>query len=146
MPAVYPPEILPASFRGSFPHMARRDDVVWRRFLDAMPAPFLGFAYDVAVGGYRLEGLELAEPELLGWQYNTALKVDAVGLTADEAWVIEVRPDATVSALGAALTYALVLDREQVFELPLRPVICCENIQPDVAWACSKLGISVVKV
>lgn len=146
MPAVYPPEILPATFRGNFPHMARRDDVVWRRFLDAPPVNFLGYAYDVAVGGWKLEGLELAEPELLGWQYNTALKVDAVGLTADEAWVIEVRPDATVSALGAALTYSMVLDREQVFELPLRPVICCENIQPDVEWACGKLGVLVVKV
>ena len=146
MPAVYPPEVLPASFRGNFPHMARRDDVVWRRFLDAPPAAFLGFAYDVAVGGYRLDGLQLAEPELLGWQYNTALKVDAVGLTADEAWVIEVRPEATVSALGAALTYSMVLDREQVFELPLRPVVCCETMQPDVEWACNKLGVLVVKV
>jgi hypothetical protein len=146
MPAVYPPEILPATFRGNFPHMARRDDVIWRRFLDAPPATFLGFAYDVAVGGYKLDGLQLAEPELLGWQYNTALKVDAVGLTATEAWVIEVRPEATVSALGAALTYTMVLDREAVFELPLRPVVCCETMQPDVEWACGRLGVLVVKV
>lgn len=146
MPAVYPPNVLPATFRGSFPHMARRDEVIWRRFLDAPPAEFLGFAYDVAVGGVRIEGLDLTEADQLGWQYNTALKVDAVGLTADEAWVIEVRPEATVSALGAALTYALVLDREAVFELPLRPVVCCETMQPDVRWACEKLGVRVVTV
>jgi hypothetical protein len=146
MPAVYPPNVLPADFRGHYPHMARRDGEVWVRFLANQPAPFLGFAYDVAVGGWKLEGLQLAENDLLGWQYNTALKVDAVGLTADEAWVIEVRPEATVSALGAALTYAMVLDREQVFSLPLRPVICCEQIQPDVEWACGKLGVRVVRV
>jgi len=146
MPAVYPPEVLPASFRGHYPHMARRDVEVWGRFLDLFSTNFLGFAYDVAVGGYRLEGLELAEPELLGWQYNTALKVDAVGITTTQAWVIEVRPEATVSALGAALTYALVLDREGVFELPLLPVICCQQIQPDVEWASAKVGVRVVKV
>jgi hypothetical protein len=146
VPAVYPPRVLPVDFVGDFPHMARRDAVVWRRWLLTPPAPFLGYAYDVAVGGYRIQGLDLAEPELLGWQYNTALKIDVVGLVAGEAWVIEVRPDATVSALGAALTYAMVLDREQVFDLPLRPVIACENCQPDVEWAAGKLGIRVVKV
>ena len=146
MPAVYPVQVLPATFRGHWPHMARRDAVIWSRFLDRPPAAFLGFAYDVAVGGYKLEGLDLQPQDALGWQYNTALKVDAVGLTADQAWVIEVRPEATVSALGAALTYALVLDREAVFELPLLPVICCETIQPDVEWACGRLGVRVVRV
>jgi hypothetical protein len=146
MPAVYPPNVLPADFRGHYPHMARRDGEVWVRFLAAPPAEFLGYAYDVAVGGWKLDGLQLNEADLLGWQYNTALKVDVVGLTASEAWVIEVRPEATVSALGAALTYALVLDREQVFDLPLRPVICCQQIQPDVEWACRKLGVTVVRV
>lgn len=146
MPAVYPPVILPAGFRGHYPHMARRDAVIWERFLAAPPAPFLGYAYDVALGGSKIEGLELEPQDALGWQYNTALKVDVVGLTSDEAWVIEVRPHATVSALGAAYTYALVCDRDQVFELPLRPVICCEAIQPDVAWACTRLGVRVVTV
>lgn len=146
MPSVYPPNVLPASFRGSYPHMARRDGEIWVRFLANPPADFLGYAYDVAVGGWRLEGLDLDDATKLGWQYNTALKVDAVGLTATEAWVIEVRPEATVSALGAALCYAMVLDREQVFELPLRPVVCCEQMQPDVEWACGQLGIRVVKV
>jgi hypothetical protein len=126
--------------------MARRDTEVWVRFLAAPPELFLGYAYDVAVGGWKIEGLDLNEADQLGWQYNTALKVDVVALTAAEAWVIEVRPEATVSALGAALTYAMVLDREQVFSLPLRPVVCCQQMQPDVEWACGKLGVRVVKV
>lgn len=146
MPAVYPPHVLPADFRGHYPHMARRDTEVWVRFLAAPPETFLGYAYDVAVGGWKLEGLDLNEADALGWQYNTALKVDVVGLTAAEAWVIEVRPEATVSALGAALTYAMVLDREGVFSLPLRPVVCCQQMQPDVEWACGKLGVRVVRV
>jgi len=146
MPPVYPVQLLPATFRGHYPHMARLDSVVWTRFLAGPPAAFLGYAYDVAVGGWKIEGLELQPQDALGWQYNTALKVDVCGLTSDEVWVIEVRPEATVSALGAALTYALVLDREAVFELPLRPVIVCETMQPDVEWACGKLGVRVVKV
>lgn len=146
MPAVYPPQLVPATFRGVYPHMARRDAVVWGRFLDAHAAGYSGFAYDVAVGGWRIEGLALQEPDVLGWQYNTALKVDACGVTATEVHVIEVRPEATVSALGAALTYVMVLDREAVFDFPLRPMIVCETMQTDVEWACGRLGIAVVKV
>lgn len=146
MPAVYPPQFLPADFRGHYPHMARRDAAIWAKFLDAPPLPFLSFAYDVALGGSRIDGLDLSEAEVLGWQYNTALKIDAVGLTDTETWVIEVRPEATVSALGAALTYAMVCDRDDVFTLPLRPAICCEQIQPDVDWACRKLGLTIFRV
>lgn len=146
MPAVYPPHVLPADFRGHYPHMARRDGEVWARFLTAPPVEVLGYAYDVAVGGWKLEGLDLNEADALGWQYNTALKVDVCALLAAEVWVIEVRPEATVSALGAALTYAMVLDREQVFPLPLRPVVCCQQMQPDVEWACGQLGVRVVRV
>ena len=146
MPAVYPPQLVPVSFRGSYPHMAKLDAAVWARFLDAHAAGFLGFYYDVALGGSRLEGLALEEPELLGWQYNTALKIDAVGLTAEQAWIIEVRPNATVSTLGSALAYTLVCERDAVFPLVLLPVIVCESIQPDVDWCCQRLGVTVVRV
>lgn len=146
MPPVYPVQWLPAGFRGHYPHMARRDGAVWAKFLAAPPAAFLSYAYDVALGGYRIEGLQLDPQTQLGWQYNTALKIDALGLTAEECWVIEVRPEATVSALGAALTYALVADREALSDLPLRPAVVCEQMQPDVAWACQRLGVRVVRV
>jgi hypothetical protein len=146
MPAVYPPQLLPAGFRGVYPHMARRDTEVWTRFLDAHASEYNGFAYDVAIGGWKIEGLALTEADQLGWQYNTALKVDACGVTAAEVHVIEVRPEATVSALGAALTYTMVLEREEVFALPMRPMVVCLTMQTDVEWACRQLGIEVVKV
>lgn len=146
MSAVYPPQLVPVSFRGNYPHMAKLDAAVWGRFLDAHADHFLGFYYDVAMGGSRLEGLSLDEPELLGWQYNTALKIDAVGVTADQAWIIEVRPNATISALGSAFGYTLVAERDAVFPLVLVPVIVCETIQPDVDWCCQRLGITVFRV
>lgn len=146
MPAVYPPTPLPTTFRGNYPHMAKLDAAVWERFLDRMAAGFESFCYDVALGGRRIEGLELSIEEQLGWQYNTALKIDAVGLTPEQAWIIEVRPNATVSALGSALCYTLVAGRDEVFDRQLVPVICCETMQPDVEWTCGRLGVTVVKV
>ena len=141
MPSVYPVEWVPATFRGNYRHMAKRDAAVWERFLLLYTERFDAFAYDVALGGIPME-----EHERQGWQYSTALKIDAIGRTGDAFWIIEVRPDATVSALGSALTYALVCERDEVVPGPLLPTVVCEYIQPDVRWACGKLGVQIVTV
>lgn len=146
MPSVYPIEKLPPAARGHFRHMAKRDEAVWVKFLGRRAGDFLAFAYDVALGGRIVEFPGMTPEERLGWQYATALKIDAVAYQADLIWVIEVRPEATVSALGAALTYTLVARRDDVFDLPILPAIVCETMQPDVKWACGELGIHVEEV
>lgn len=131
----------PLDVAGPFLHMAPRDAQLWTRFLDRHAAEFLAVAYDVALGGERPADVapELAE----GWQYSTALKVDAVLWEERGVWIVEVRPWATVSAIGATLCYTLVAQREQLTPLPLRPMIVCEGIQTDVRWVAGELGITV---
>lgn len=143
MPAVYEPEWVAATFRGHYRHMAKRDGEVWERFLALYADRFDAFAYDVALGGVILEGLPMEEHERQGWQYSTALKIDAIGRAGDDFWIIEVRPEAHVSALGAALTYSLIAERDTVLPGTLLPTVVCQAIQPDVKWACDNLGIQV---
>lgn len=146
MPPVYPLQILPASWKGNYPHMAKLDRAVWERFLAANAPTFSGFAYDVALGGLVIEGLDLDEPTKLGWQYNTAVKIDAIAFRDDEAWIIEVKPEANVSAFGAALAYTALCEREQFISQRLIPTIICERIQPDVGWVCAQVGVQVFQV
>ena len=143
---VYPISILPAEWRGNYPHMAKLDREVWTRFLDRHAAEFSGFAYDVALGGRVIEGLELDEPTKLGWQYNTALKIDAIGFKDEEAWVIEVKPEANVAAFGAALAYTILCEKEQFITQRLIPVIVAEYIHADVAYVCQQLSVTTVQV
>jgi hypothetical protein len=146
MPAVYPIEKFPASGRGHYQHMGKRDVETWERFLARNVAPFVAFAYDVALGGLTPHGPLVTPAEALGWQYATALKIDAVAWLPDQVWVIEVKPSATVSALGAALAYTLVAQREELFEVPIQPVIVCDSVQVDVRWCCEQLGVRVIEV
>jgi len=146
MPAVYPPRVVPPTHRGDYPHMAKRDAEVWSRFLGARAGEFLGFAYDVAVGGVRLATPDLPQAEVDGWRYNTALKIDVCGLQRDTTWIIEVKPDATVSAVGAAIVYTMIVEREKVFDGALLPVIVCGFCHVDVKWAALKLGVEVIEV
>lgn len=146
MPPVYPIEKIPSDARGGYRHMAKRDVEVWERFLERSARQFAAFSYDVALGGRAVNFPGMTPAEAIGWRYVTALKIDAVGWQPDLVWVIEVRPEATVSALGAALAYTLVARRDEVFELPVLPAIVCETMQVDVEWACNELGVHVEKV
>jgi hypothetical protein len=146
MPAVYPPVWMPAASRGRYSHMAKRDAAVWEAFLLDFADRFDAFAYDVALGGITLDVPEMTDDERLGWQYSTALRIDAVAKEGDRYWIIEVRPDAGVSALGAALCYTMVAEREQALPGELAPAIVCNYIQPDVLWACQQLGVQVFTV
>lgn len=146
MPAVYPVDVMPPTFRGHYPNMAKRDAEVWNRFLDKYAEKFSGFAYNVALGGLRPTLPDFSPADADAWQYHTALKIDACGYTDDAVWIIEVKPEAQVGALGGTLCYTLVADREQIFDRPLRSVIVCEYIQADVDWCAAQLGIDVYRV
>ncbi len=146
MPSVYPLTLYAPDQIAHYPHMARRDAEVWERFLRKRGAEFTAFSYDVALGG-RVLDLAGGDPDTIrAWQYSTALKIDAVGWMGNQAWIIEVRPEATVGTYGAAVAYTLVFRREQITELPLVPTIVCNAIQLDVLWVCQQTGVQVVQV
>lgn len=146
MPAVYPFEVLPVTFQGAFPNMAKRDEAVWRKFLALYADRYFGFSYNVAIGGIRL-ALAQGDPiDIDAWQYRTALKIDVCAFAADTVWIIEVKPEAQAGALGAALAYMLVAERERIFDRALKPAIVCEYIQPDIAWVAERLGVAVIIV
>jgi hypothetical protein len=146
MPTVYPMTMYPPDQLAGFPHMAKRDAEVWLRFLKARGKDFVGFSYDVALGGRVLDLPDDPPETVLAWQYSTALKIDAVGFMANQVWIIEVRPDATVSAYGAAVVYTLCAKREALSELPLIPTVVCTTCQLDVEWACQQTGVQVIRV
>lgn len=144
MPTVYPVTAVAVGDVSYYPHMAKRDVELWRRFVRTHPDMFLAVSYDVALGGRKLQVPDATPEAIAGWQYLTALRIDVVGWMGNQAWIIEVRPDATVSALGAAICYTLVAKREEFSGLQLVPAILCDGIQPDVEWCAQQLGVQVL--
>jgi hypothetical protein len=143
---VYPLIWTPATFRGRYRHMAKRDGAVWEKFLALYGEKFDAFSYDVALGGIVHDIPGQTPEDAIGYQYSTALKIDAVGRTEGSYWIIEVRPEATVSAIGSAITYAMVCERDEVFDGPLVPTVVCNSMQIDCYWAAAQLGIQVIQV
>lgn len=146
MPAVFPVEWEPLAKTGRYRHMARRDQAVWERWLDKHGAAFEAVAYDVALGGVIPTDPTATDAQRRGFQYATALKIDALLRRADYWLVVEVRPEASVSAVGAVLVYRLMVQRERLTPLPVRGAVVCETLHPDIAWALTALTLAAFVV
>lgn len=143
---VYPVEWLPVVKSGRYPHMAKLDAAIWERFLDQYGRNFLRMAYDVALGGYLPGEDEGDLDQRKGWQYSTALKVDAVGQREGEVWIIEVKPGGGTAGIGAALCYTLLAERDGFTSFPCLPVLVTDRTNPDVLICAELLGVTVIAV
>jgi hypothetical protein len=143
---VYPPTWLPLVKNGYYPHLSKHDAAIWERFLDAYGGNWLDVAYDVALGGFQLADTLGTEAERLGWQYSTALKIDAVLRSLEGVWICEVKPSAGVSAIGGALSYATMAEEDPFTTLPLFPAIITDHASGDIRRVAERLGITVIEV
>jgi hypothetical protein len=143
---VYPLEWMLPQERGSYPHMAKNDAVLWERFMDAYGGNYNRFAYDVALGGFKPDPAAGDEATRLGYQYATALKIDAVGERPDDVWIIEVRPHAGVSAVGAALCYQLLAGVDKFTDKPLVACVLTDRASPDIRYCCEALEVVLIEM
>ncbi len=141
MPPVLPLTWVPLVKTGRYRHMARRDAAVWERFIEKHGPAFEAVAYDVALGGVIPTDPGATDQQRRGFQYVTALKIDALVRRADYWLILEVRPEASASAVGAILTYRLVAQRERLTPLPIRGGLVCETLHPDIAWTLNALSL-----
>ena len=143
---VYEPLVVRPVKSGHYPHMAKHDAVIWERFLAQYTPRIAGVAYDVALGGMVIDSALGDEATRLGWQYETALKVDAMVLMERDCWIVEVRPRANVSSVGSALCYVEAAKRDGFTTRPLLPVIVTDSASPDIQFCCAQLGVLLIQV
>jgi hypothetical protein len=141
---VYPVEWVPVTMSGRYPQMAKNDMLVWERFLLIHGGEFEAAAYNVALGGVTPAGDELSEADRLMWKYNTAKKIDALLRREGECWLVEVKPTASLSAIGQVVGYTLLAKVDPFTDLPVFPVIVTDGVDPDVQYVANQLGVSVL--
>lgn len=143
---VYPVEFQPPALLGAYPNMSRRDAPLWEAYLKLYAVQWQGFAYNVALGGLEVEDPE-ATPEMREmWRYNTAEKIDVVANRGDAHWLIEVKPNARLGALGQVLGYLILASREPWTQLPLVPAVLTDNVSTDVRYVAGQLGVELLVV
>lgn len=141
MPTVYPIKWQPIVASGYYPNLMRRDVAVWERWIAAHGAGFDAVAYDVAVGGVKPADPDLDAKSIAGWKYSTALKIDVLLREHGAVWPVEIKTSTSVSAIGAAVSYQLVLAREEPDLLIAGGGIICETLQADIEWIAAQLKL-----
>ena len=129
-----------------YPHMSPLDARVWRRFLILHPLKFRALTYDVTVGtgAFAWDVPDINPPS--EWLALAAKRIDVVGKWADEIAIIEVKPRASMSALGQVLSY---IDLYRQKEKPSQRVsgwVVCEHRDEDLVPTFVRFGIGVVAV
>jgi len=130
----------------SYPHMLDADAALWDRYLKTNPFPHAKVMYDVRVGtpaaapdhypdNYRRMVLELS-----------TLRIDAVVLIPTETLIIEVKPRASLTAIGQAHGYAQLLHRDMPNLPNPVPVILTDTAAPDTQWLCDRLQILLIQL
>ena len=126
--------------------MAPDDIAVWERYLTTYPMQEARVDYDVRVG----EGVNLPDetpPELRRMaKLLTQKRIDAVVYRTEAVWVIEIKPEAGIAALGQVLTYTALFIAHYKPDLPAIPVIICDHIDRDMSIIFKSNGITTITV
>lgn len=125
--------------------MLGEDTIVWTRFLESGDFELKEVWYDVHVG----------LPVLLPVGSDSIVKriadgvsrkrIDVVAIVDSVYWIIEIKPVATMFAMGQVLVYERLFEAEFDPDLEVWPVLLCDTVDEDVVPECERLGVVVVE-
>jgi len=134
------------TLRATYPHFGKGDAEVWEQWLNDYQDDILEVYYDVALGGTTIDDPEVPREMAAGWKYSTAVKIDAVAVMAEENLVCEVKPYATMGAIGQALGYTMLLTHDPLNDKPNIPTIITLGTTNEVKTVAEALGIRIYTV
>jgi len=124
-----------------YPHFNPADAVIWTRFILAYPDFGDSVNYDVCCGS----GPDLPDSIKPEWaanaQYLGRYKIDAVVYRGSVHYVIEVKPNAGLGALGQIISYAILYDAFDESEEKVVPVLITNFERPDIRKIAARHGI-----
>lgn len=115
-----------------YPHLLPEDIILWERFLTLHGQEFSHFDYDIRVGNGRPAG-DIYPENIRQMALDLSMRrIDAIGHTPTELYIIEVTTSAGLKAIGQLITYPLLYQQTFGPTKPLHPLLVTESLQPDV--------------
>lgn len=147
MPYFDPGKLYSVSWRGRPPHMLEQDLPTWEVFRQKYGSKFRGFYYDVRLSWHITEVPAMPTMMLKFYFSSFTKRIDAVGVTDREYWIIEVATQPHLRAIGQVITYKTLWDEVSTLrDMPAIMVIVGSRIDPDIIFVCEKWDIKVIQV
>lgn len=132
--------------RVPFPHMGPADTRVWRLALSEGLLPETEWTYDVRLGGAGAIVIPDEHTHKAMWETLLRKRVDAYSVVAGRPWLVEVKPIGSFAALGQALGYCDLWEREHGKRPQPLPVVVCAVIDRDLAPTFERYGVRVISL
>ena len=130
----------------NYARLRPEDVAVWEKFIDSHPDKPWMMDYDVKVGLGR-ETMEDLPPELQkDWRDLTRKRIDAVAWAPDAIYIIELKPQATLGAIGQVLGYSELWEDLHNSGRRVHPLILCNSTDPDTKRVAAASGVELIVV
>lgn len=130
--------------RPHYPHMLQEDNAVWTRFLETDSFRLKEVWYDVRVGLPVSLPVGASEMERRIAAGLTRKRIDVVCSVGGGFWVVEIKPYASMLAVGQVISYTRLFRLEYATEGQIIPVIVCDAFDEDLVDEFDELGVLVL--
>lgn len=129
-----------------FRHMGPGDVRVWVKATELSLIPGERFDYNVRLGGSGAESVDRTHEHYGMWLTLMCKRVDVVAWVAGQPWLIEVKPIGSFAALGQALGYCDLWEREKGNKPKPVPCVVCAYADPDLIETFERYGVRVISL
>lgn len=129
-----------------FIHLLPLERPIWRRYLESTTEDFERITYDLHLGDGSPIPAGMSEGTAAIVKAVSRKRVDVIGETASSIIIFEVKPRAGMGAMGQLLNYRSLYYRENNPTKPVRLMVVCERVEPDVLGTYGQFGIEVAVV
>ena len=130
--------------RPHYPHMLQEDNSVWTRFLQTDAGRIKELWYDVKVGLPVFLGVGASDLDRRIAAGVTRKRIDVVCSVGGGYWVVEIKPRASMLAVGQVLSYVRMFRLEYATGGQAVPVIVCDSYDEDLVDEFDELRILVL--
>jgi hypothetical protein len=126
--------------------MLDAESLIWSKFLSVLTYPQATVAYDVHVGTEPILPPDTAPEMVIMANALFTKRIDAILFLPSMTLVCEVKPYASSSAIGQALSYCLLFRRDYPQFPHAAPAIVTDKPHPDTAFICEHFFITLFQV
>jgi len=127
--------------RAKYPHLLQADANLWDRFLARNPRRFEDILYDIRVGEGRDPGDDY-NPSIRQMAIDLSQRrIDAIGITPDEMYIIEISCRPGLKAVGQLIAYPILFAEKYPTTKAIRTLLVAETIESDVEPVLKKANI-----
>ncbi len=139
-------DTVPYGKRYYYPHMKPYDIAIWERFIEQFPDAYDNVQYGVRVGTVPEFVTGHEDPAMQKQAEIYQREIDVVGLKSDQIDIIELKPNASTSALGQVNGYRHLY--MVAFTPPETPkaIVITDRLLPDMNFLAEQTGVQMIVV